>query len=294
MHERGAAMKMMTFMMTLFFLSGCVKKKLSDLSFNEIDYKMTKEWIYATSIKIFVPENQVISRPPGLEQLILKLELPEIGGIEKKSHCVYYVVGFKQKKSSLTINELKGGEDCPIISEQENAFLKMSELNHLEIKQKDFQIHLSFEYLNKKQLIKIPLYNLEGLSEHSKLRPMRTKSFLQGLKLLNDSFDFSLNKNLGKISDRFSLGTAIRCHKVDKNCQDVGENRCSDCKYGWYEVVDFQCPQGGSKFCGQNHCGEKNEPACPRGEKVVDRLEAGICQSDLALVSNGEKILVCQ
>jgi hypothetical protein len=258
---------------------------------------MTKEWIFASSIKIFAPESQVITRPPGLEQLLFKLEIPESGGLDKKSHCIYYTVGFKQKKSSLVVNEFKGVDDCPLISDSEKAFLKTTEIDQAELKVINFELLFSFTYLGQKRLVKIPLVNIEGSKEHSKLKPMTTKSYHQGLKLLklnDDSFDFSLNKNLGKIADRFSLGTAIRCHQVDKNCQDIGENRCLDCKYGWYEVVDFQCPQGGSKFCGQNHCGEKNEPACPRGVKVVDILEAGICQSDLEPVSNGDKILVCQ
>ncbi len=290
----------LNFLLIMFLLISnisCISEKKEQISFEEIDFKITKEWIYTSSIKMLVPENQVISRPPGLEQLIMKLEMPEAGGLEKKRHCVYYTVGFKQKKSSLVINDLKGTEDCTIVSDQENTFLKAIELNQLEINMVNFEIQLSFAYLNKNRIIKVPLLNIEGEKEHSKLKPMKTKSFHQGLKILkisDDSFDFALNKNLGKISDRFSRGTAIRCHQVDKNCQNIGENRCMDCKYGWYEVVDFQCPQGGSKFCGQNHCGEKNEPACPRGVKVVDILEAGICQSDLEPVSNGEKILVCQ
>lgn len=285
------------FMVLLFLLSGCLKKEKPQISFEELDYKIMNEWIYTLSIKMFAPENQIITRPPGLEQLIFKLEMPEVGGIERKSHCVYYTVGFKQKKSLFIINENKGSEDCPIVSDQENYFLKASEIDQLEIKIVNFELNLSFTYLGKKRLIKIPLLNVEGEKEHLKLKPMKTKSFYNGFKILkinDDSFDFAMNKNLGKISDRFSLGTAIRCHQVDKNCQTVGENRCLDCKYGWYEVVDFQCPQGGSKFCGQNHCGEKNEPACPRGVKVVDPLDAGICQSDLEPVSNGEKVLVCQ
>ena len=114
------------------------------------------------------------------------------------------------------------------------------------------------------------------------------------LRISEESFDNLNNKYLGKLGDRVSRGSAIRCQQVDKNCQTVGDDRCDDCRYGWYQVVDYNCPQGGSKFCGQNHCGEKNEPACPRGTKVVGGEDAGICQSDLTAVMNADHILICQ
>ena len=77
-------------------------------------------------------------------------------------------------------------------------------------------------------------------------------------------------------------------------CETIGEYRCDDCRFGWYEVADFNCPQGGSKFCGQNHCGEKNEPACPRGYKIFENEDTGICQNELIPVYNQDHILVCQ
>jgi hypothetical protein len=114
------------------------------------------------------------------------------------------------------------------------------------------------------------------------------------LRITDESFENESNKYLGRLSDRFSRGSSIRCEQVSKDCRTIGENRCDECRYGWYQVVDYQCAQGGSKFCGQNHCGEKGEPACPRGSKVVSVEEAGICQNDLTAVLNADHILVCQ
>lgn len=109
-----------------------------------------------------------------------------------------------------------------------------------------------------------------------------------------DTFDSNSNVYLGKLSDRLSRGSSIRCLQVDKSCRQIGEDRCDDCRYGWYQVVDYSCPQGGSRFCGQNHCGEKNEPACIRGTKIVESEDLGICQSDLSPVWNADHILICQ
>jgi len=99
---------------------------------------------------------------------------------------------------------------------------------------------------------------------------------------------------IGKLTDRFSLKTAQECRHINKNCQQVGEDNCERCRFGWYQVVDYNCPQGGARFCGQNHCGEKNEPACPRGSRVVEEDDLGICQSDLTPVWSADHILLCQ
>ncbi len=284
-------------LLPLFFLLACRPVMKKEMSGPELDFKLSEEWIYATELSGLKYNNEVITRPPGFEQLVMQLQLPEQGGLSFKKHCVYYVVPYKEKAGSLKVQELKNDSNCPDVSGDFPVFVSVQGVDQFKVSFNSFKLTMDFTLGKKPQKIEIPLPNIEAGLIHEKYRPLKEKSLVPGLKFLRlneDTFDFASNKNLGKLSDRFSRGSAIRCHQVNKECETVGENRCDECRYGWYEVVDFQCAQGGSKFCGQNHCGEKNEPACPRGVKVVDPEDAGICQSDLEPVLNADKILVCQ
>ncbi len=58
------------------------------------------------------------------------------------------------------------------------------------------------------------------------------------------------------------------CLKVKDNCDEVF-NKCSLCESTWFEVMNSACPTKYSRVCGQNECGQKNRPACPRGVQTV-------------------------
>lgn len=280
----------------LLLLLLCFSCKSQNENFESIYYQLTKEWMHSFVLENIKIEKQEITRPPGVEQLIFSLLIPEDGGAIIRRHCVYYRIPYKQTQGKLTVEKREGKNPCPESSEG-NSYATISEVSKLSIDSSDFQLRISFLQKSLNREMVIPLPNLSSGFIHQKFQPLRERKKYEGMSLLrlnDDSFDYSINRYLGKNSDKFSNGTAIRCHQVTKNCETVGENRCNECRYGWYEVVDFQCPQGGSKFCGQNLCGEKNEPACPRGTKVVDIEEAGICQNDLEPVPNADKILVCQ
>ncbi|QDK40323.1 hypothetical protein DOM21_02405 [Bacteriovorax stolpii] len=288
-------MKILNLLM-LVLLFSCVKNN-EKMSVAEMDLRLSEEWIYTTALDGLKNSGEVILRPPGFEQLVVSVTLPAKGGLNQIRQCLYYTVPYKEIAGSLKVMELKNLESCPETAERGEKILEFQGLSNLAVSFTRFKLALDFDYQKEKKKIEIPMPNIESGLVHEKYKALSERSMISGLKFLrlnDDSFDFGSNRYLGKISDRFSRGTAIRCHQVNKNCETVGENRCGDCRYGWYEVVDFQCPQGGSKFCGQNHCGEKNEPACPRGVKVVPEEEAGICQSDLEPVLNADKILVCQ
>jgi ribosomal protein L30/L7E len=287
----------MKFLLMILFLSACVNANKSSMSVPEADLKLSEEWMYADKMDGPKLNGEVITRPPGFEQLVMSLVIPKEGGLQKVQHCVYYQVPYKENRGHLRVQEMKEEGSCPDISTDSKSFVELDGIENLKVTMKNYKLSLEFDMAKNKKRIDITLPNIEVGLEHEKYRPIKEKRLVSGLRLLrlnDESFDFASNKYLGKISDRFSQGSAIRCQQVNKDCETVGENRCGECRYGWYEVVDFQCPQGGSKFCGQNHCGEKNEPACPRGMKVVDPEEAGICQSDLGPTPNLEKILVCQ
>lgn len=281
-----------------FLLFSCVMNSGQDkMSFSEFDLKLTKEWMYATETGKLKYNNEVITRPPGFEQLVMELILPSRGGVADIKHCLYYQIPYKEKIGILKVQEIKNLLNCPDAAIENKNLASLEGVSNFKIIVGNYKIILSFHYAKKAVEISVLTPNIELGLIHEKYRPLKEKRLISGLRLLKldeDSFDFSSNKYLGQLADRFARGTAIRCHQVDKGCKTIGENRCEQCRYGWYEVVDFQCPQGGSKFCGQNHCGEKNEPACPRGVKVVEAEDAGICQSDLVPTLNADKILICQ
>lgn len=281
----------------LFILTSCLDLKKDEATLSEVDYKISSEWIYTQKIEGPKINGEVMQRPPGVEQYVMGLTLPGAGDLSRKLHCVYYQIPYKSKLGKLSIFEIKNSEDCPETAPSDETFLSLDNITQFKVTLQNFKLKLEFEKDKKQNSIDVALYNMKLGDIHEKYLPVKEKRLFSGMRLLklnDESFDLDKNKYLGKITDRFSRGSAIRCHQVNKNCETVGENRCGECRYGWYEVVDFNCAQGGSKFCGQNHCGEKNEPACPRGNKVVTEDEAGICQNDLEPVANADKILVCQ
>lgn len=283
-------------LMSLILISMSCTRGSNKFSVSESEMKLYNEWLYAYSIEDFTLNGVVIERPPGISQLLFKMSLPTEGGVTVKNHCVYYQVPFKEIPGILSVEEMRAGTNCSETATGQ-SWLEIDGVKNFKATLENFKLHFDFEKSGKKFSWVFLLPNLEGGLIHEKIEPIKEKKWKTGLSFLRINDETFLNQNnkyLGKLSDRMSTGTAIRCQQMDKNCNQVGENRCDDCRYGWYQVVDFNCPQGGSKFCGQNHCGEKGEPACPRGTKVIGQDEEGICQSDLTATPNADHILICQ
>lgn len=289
-------MKLFIIFFLISFASCLPLKKMEMIGASEAEIKIYNEWLYSFKILNFNQNAQLITRPPGVSQLIFRLTIPEEGGVALKTHCVYYRVPYKEIEGLLSIDEIKSDLACPE-NPSTKPWLEIKKINNLKVTFENFKLYLDFtrEQKNIKWTFLLP--NISNGLIHEKYQAVKEKKLYSGMSFLrinHESFLNINNKYLGKLSDKMSTGTAIRCHQVDKNCQTIGENRCDDCRYGWYQVADYQCPQGGSKFCGPNHCGEKNEPACPRGIKAVAEEDFGICQNDLSPVMNADHILICQ
>lgn len=287
-------MKLLLVFLTLV-CSACAPS-MKTVNLLESEMKLYNEWLYAYSLNDFKLNGVVVERPPGISQLLFRMTMPTEGGLSLKTHCVYYKVPYKQIPGKLTIEEIKAENACSEIATGDSWF-EVDDIKNFKATFENFKLVFNFDVAGKKIFWSFLLPNLEGQIVHEKYESQKEKKWRTGLTILKTNADTFLNQNnkyIGKLSDRMGRGTAIRCQQVDKNCNDVGENRCDDCRYGWYQVVDYNCPQGGSKFCGQNHCGEKGEPACPRGNRVVGEEDAGICQNDLTAVMNADHILICQ
>lgn len=293
-------MKLLFFILMVIMMQACLPIRdemiRDEMISSEAEMKIYHEWLYAFRLSELKAGPGPITRPPGVEQLILKVLLPSDSGLNFKTHCVYYQVPYKKIIGVMKIVEQKNDTPCAEVSSQ-NAWLTLKNIADLTVTQEPYKLIFKFTYQNQKVNWSFVLPNVENGIIHQKFQAAKERKLFPGLTLLkySDLGASSIqNTYLGKLSDRLSRGSAIRCHQVDKNCQDIGENRCEQCAFGWYQVVDYNCPQGGSKFCGQNHCGQKNEPACLRGTKVVNDLDAGICESDLSPVLSAEHVLICQ
>lgn len=282
-------------LLMIIFLQACVPFRQGPAPV-EAEMKIYNEWLFAYKLNDLKIDSAVITRPPGIEQLLFSLTLPTEGGLNLNTHCVYYRVPYKEILGLLKIVEQKNENGCSSTSKSV-AWLEILDIKDLAVKLENFKFNMSFKLKDQKIEWNFLLPNLQAGLIHEKYQPQSEKKLYSGmtfLKVTEDSFDQINNKYLGRLNDRVSRGSAIRCLQLDKFCSQVGENRCDECRYGWYEVVDYNCPQGATRFCGQNHCGEKNEPACVRGRKVVEEEDLGICQSDLTPVFNSDHILICQ
>ena len=208
------------------------------------------------------------------------------------SFCFIYKTPFpsKNKKGVIQWVQVDEESDC-------QAFKKLQVIESLEgieklkfsINQKDKQLFLDISFSHNTTLI--------------------TKSFplLNNSKVKRKKINFyypSITKELiGSSEDNYKDKTSKLCHKVDRDCKNIISNKCDLCRYGYFEVIDHYCPQGGSKHCGVSHCGEKGQPACLVGfEMVNDKFKqkpcqelnpAGYCLPGLNTFCDQNNVLIC-
>lgn len=286
-------MKIIIYCLLILSFISCQKKELLDERI-ALKQELLKSLPYALRVKNFSVLDEVITRPIGAESLILSIQYYDESSLKLSNDCLYYRTPFREKKGELTLVRQFRNE-CSEIQEG-TVIAGLKEISDLMISKKNHR--LIFSYVKGSEFISssYPLIDEKGKTRHEKYQSIKREalySSLQLLKIDTDSFD-AINPNLGNINDSFALGSAIRCHQVSKECKDVKENICNRCRYGYYEVVDYQCPQGGSKYCGINRCGEKNGPACVRGQQQYDEGTQGICNPELTPVMNADGIWVCQ
>ena len=286
-------MKIIIYCLLILSFISCQKKELLDERI-VLKQELLKSIPYALRVKSFSVLDEVITRPIGAESLILSIQYYDESSLKLSNDCLYYRTPFREKKGELTLVR-RFRNECGEIKEG-TVIASLKEISDLMISKKNHRLIFSYVKGNEFISSSYPLIDEKGKTKHEKYQSIKREALypsLQLLKIDTDSFD-AINPNLGNINDSFALGSAIRCHQVSKECKDVKENICNRCRYGYYEVVDYQCPQGGSKYCGINRCGEKNGPACVRGQQQYDEGTQGICNPELTPVMNADGIWVCQ
>jgi len=135
-------------LLMIIFLQGCVPFRQGPASV-EAEMKIYNEWLYAYKLNDFKIDSAVITRPPGIEQLLFSLTLPTEGGLNLKTHCVYYRVPYKEILGLLKIVEQKNENGCSSTSKSV-AWLEILDIKDLAVKLENFKFNMSFKFKDQK------------------------------------------------------------------------------------------------------------------------------------------------
>ncbi len=276
----------------LIIFIGCQKvNKTKAIEIENINLNLKSEWVYVKKIKSPIPKDKVIMQPLGALVLVMELHLPKENSGLMINQCLFYRVPYKEIEGEILIEEKSDDQSCSI-QPTEKIKYQITNVKNFKINLIDHKMFWDFEFELKKYKFEFFLVNLEGERKYNEYEPLIKKSFLPLMTFVNSEESGRLYRTLGKFDDRYSQNTAINCLKVNEKCEVIGENKCDFCKFGHYEVIKENCLIG-PRFCGVNHCGQKDEPACIRGRKsMLDELD-GICNGNLEPFLDEKKVLIC-
>ena len=223
-------------------------------------------------------EGRVLLEPQGIWYRVLK------GG----QRCLFYKTPYKGD------GEIRMGRDCS------NAYsnpVLFSGVKKFKVEYENFRTVLEFQTHQRHRLEYIH-FNVQRDRPFKRYDSPVNQSYRTGL--LMGGWPLETGKK-GKVGDNYKNGSALLCHQVGQDCQDIVEYSCDRCRFGFFEVVDFKCPQGGSKYCGRGRCGEVGQPACLRGYGVnqvaesvcVENWNAGFCRQGLRRICDSRGVLIC-
>jgi hypothetical protein len=191
----------------------------------------------------------------------------EINSIGSQKWCLNYRIPFKHK---LGILRLSNAKKC-LNSVMEKTPFEIDKVKSIKVSAIKELVRLK---LNDKryQFFRMTIGKLVSFND----RKVRTKNVI-GPKFLNDSKDILI------------------CHDFDKNCNERVSNKCNQCQYGYFSGAASECAGKAAKYCGISRCGERNMPACPRGNVHTDIVALTGCQNgSLSGFCQGGLIIVCE
>ncbi|OUR93493.1 hypothetical protein A9Q84_18645 [Halobacteriovorax marinus] len=266
---------------------------------------------YESTFKINAafPLGKTISRPVGVWQRLL----------ETDNYCMDYRIPSKKKTGIITLVKKEANSICPALPIYE-PFLSLDNISDFnfkllnnfisgkKIRKATYGMSLTFLYKNEKRKIEITLVNMNRKifkenHDFLKYQSFGTKYWKKGLRISRvKNRKIRTNPWLVQSLKKDSSGELNFCERVDRTCKVIGKNSCYECLAGWIPVVDFNCPNGGSKVCAPIDCGKKGMPACPRGTKwkgvemlelCFDNSPAGFCEGELKTMCDDNKVLIC-
>ncbi len=313
----------------LFFLLSSCNNHEPDLKY--LRAYMIKEFsdahkMIAMDKESFFPQKSIVA-PQMTWKTLLRIEKRDT------TLCLFYRIPHKRLskgKGILKITKIKKTETCDNVLERTEE-IKISELSHLKLyftskrernlksktEFKAFHFYFSVSRTNEKDLaLELPLFNIKSsnLKNPNKLRN-KTKVFKKYDEPWRDTLapgmrvypgDLELSRAIvvdGDVWLNYAENSYKFCYRVDRTCKITKDFDCGSCKRGWYSIVDHACKGGGSKLCGSSRCGERNQPACPRGTSFEEPQngsycfrgsKAGFCRDGLETYCDENEVLICK
>jgi len=263
---------------------------LLTLSCQQTDWKESLQ-LELYSIQNFTLNNRYINKGPIKSPLNTWVEILSFKK-DRKKNCLYYKTPYSDKRGILKLTKVVKGKCDPFIEgvtfTKKIESLNFNFLTGSHVEQSNV-LELLVSEGKEIQKIQIPLLNYQTKKRYKRFDNQLPNSFIDDVAF-------------GALPGKKKLENGKICHGVNRDCSNVVAYKCEQCEEGIVEVVDYNCPQGGSKYCARNKCGQKNEPACPRGYKVLDSKlaslcfdgsPAGFCEPGLKVFCNNDNILVC-
>ena len=259
------------------------------LEVREISSYQVIDWTKGLVSPSIDQANEIL-RPPSA--WVPLLEFKRYNELGQSSDCLIYRTPYKKQLGKLKLISLAANDSCSQLVDP-NGALAVAEIDEIDslkaaLNLKDSSFAL--EWRHQGNLFRHQFRFLNSVPKN-------------GMLVLTADNAFPSGNLLGKLTDRYGDQSAVICHQVDENCIGLSENTCDRCRYGWYSTANTHCPQGATKICGINRCGEVGEPACPRGidyriykidYTCIDDSPAAFCQQGLRVVCDGKKNLICQ
>ena len=262
-----------------------------------------------------INKQKPLLRPSFTWTLLLRLKFLQKEAVSYRYHCLYYRIPHKETKGILKVVETLNECDHPMGKE---SYSQLSEVEDLRLffydekKRlpdgkilKPFFLYMNFKYKKKEKWLDFQFFNINRGMERKRFASSAVKRKYTGVMIwpvMNDSLNWKERKSqirfLGSFEDDYSKGESIICHRLDDNCNTIGEYLCDRCRYGFFEAVGSKCSHTNTKICGVNRCGRKGWPACPRGSVLYEKdcrngSKSGFCGPDLQTYCDDKGVLVC-
>lgn len=283
--------KSLSLLLTILILSSCTANKI-----DVFRAKLFNNWISAFEIRIIsnaTNTDKVVVKPPYSWVPLFESTFYVDGSNKTAKQCLLYKTPFKTQLGQVKVIDLKENELCEQILDVDNSLenIFLDDVNNFKIYFVKNTLRLKFEFNSKQTDLEFPMYNLKSRPVFKHLKEVEFGQILNGVTLLGKKTgDVNHAKEsqrpIGNFDDRYSDGSAKKCVT----------DSCNECRYGSFETLN------GTKFCGINRCGQKNEPACFRGLKYktytlekacMTDSPVGFCKKGLSVNCDNKKNLVC-
>ncbi len=284
--------------------------------------KLLALWPSAMNIEKLSPRS-INNGVPLVSPPLTWLNILRVEGIDFEgkgyAHCLYYLIPHHSDKSGLEqpgllkVVSVDMEENCQdkfvrqsfaFLTGVEQLYVYLTYPGAMDNQGRDLpanQLILKFFYSGKELEWHIPVYNIATgflksptsprLLQQWDLRAVYTQAprYRPGVQL-------GPLLNNGKVLDAKALWhgstlskTESMCLVLDDQCQPKGPDVCHRCASFSLSANAFGCTSAFHRFCGIGKCGEREMPACPRGQHylsteldesgVPDKLISGVCSA---------------